>query len=123
MTVSPHSIGKDQTLTTAHALMRQHHIRHLPVLDGGSLVGVVSQRDLYLLETLDEVDLDEVTVEEAMSQEVYCVTPTTTLREVAEQLIEHKYGCAIVMQGRTAAGIFTTIDALQALLRYLPKQT
>ena len=52
MTESPHSIGANQTLATAHEMMRAHQIRHLPVLRAGKLVGIVSQRDLYLVETL-----------------------------------------------------------------------
>jgi acetoin utilization protein AcuB len=46
MTRSPLTIGQDQPLAAAHRMMREHRVRHLPVLDGGMLVGVVSQRDL-----------------------------------------------------------------------------
>ena len=65
MTRAPHTIGYHQTLATAHRMMRELSIRHLPVLDGGKLVGILSQRDLHFIETLKDVDPDEVPVSEA----------------------------------------------------------
>jgi acetoin utilization protein AcuB len=47
MTTSPHTVGQDQKLSQAHKIMRAHEIRHLPVLQGGKLVGVLSDRDLH----------------------------------------------------------------------------
>jgi acetoin utilization protein AcuB len=55
MTPTPHTIGQEQTLQVAHDVMREHGVRHLPVLEGGKLVGLLSQRDLHLVETLREV--------------------------------------------------------------------
>jgi acetoin utilization protein AcuB len=52
MTVSPVVIASDRTLADAHRLMRERGFRHLPVVDDGRLVGLVSPRDLYLLESL-----------------------------------------------------------------------
>jgi acetoin utilization protein AcuB len=115
MTTSPHSIGREQTLGRAHAVMRQHGIRHLPVLDGGVLVGLLSLRDAHLLETLKDVDVQKVTVEEAMTSVVYAVSPEAPLDEVASAMAEHKYGCAVVMQNHHVVGIFTTVDACAAL--------
>ncbi|HJL14340.1 MAG TPA: CBS domain-containing protein [Sandaracinaceae bacterium LLY-WYZ-13_1] len=115
MTESPHTIGKDQTLDKASEVMREGGIRHLPVLDGGQLLGIVSTRDVYLIETLQDVDPAKVTVEEAMSAEPYAVSPDTPLKEVAETMAEHKYGAAVVMEGRKVVGIFTTVDACRVL--------
>ncbi len=115
MTEAPHSIGVNQPLATAHEMMRAHHIRHLPVLRSGKLVGIVSQRDLYLVETLREVDPKSVSVEEAMSQSTYCVTPRTSLSRVAATMATKKYGCAVVMEGGEVVGMFTAVDALRAL--------
>ena len=70
MSTSPQSIGADQPLSRAHALMREHGIRHLPVLTGGKLVGMLTQRDLHLVESLKNVDPEEVLVEDAMSSEI-----------------------------------------------------
>ena len=119
MTASPHTIGKDQTLEAASQVMREHKIRHLPVLEGGQLLGILSTRDVYLIEALDDVDESLVTVEEAMSAEPYSVAPDESLKVVAEAMAEHKYGAAVVMEGRQVTGIFTTIDALRALAERL----
>jgi len=115
MTTSPYSIGKDQTLERAHEVMRTHHIRHLPVLEGGRLVGIVTERDLHLVETLRDVDASKVTVEDAMSNHVYAVEPETGLDVVAETMAEHKYGSAVVIQNDKVVCIFTTNDACHAL--------
>ncbi len=115
MTTSPHSIGREQTLAVAHQMMTEHGFRHLPVLEGGRLVGVVSQRDLHLVEALRDVDPAKVTVEEAMTTEVYAVSPDAPLDEVAAEMAEHKYGCTIVMQNAHVVGVFTTVDACKAL--------
>jgi acetoin utilization protein AcuB len=115
MTVSPHSIGREQPLSEAHKLMRTHDIRHLPVLDGGRLVGVLSERDLALIESLGDVSPSTVSVEEAMSSNVYSVHPETALDEVVLEMASQKYGSAIVMQNAKVVGIFTTVDACRAL--------
>lgn len=115
MSESPHTVGRDQSLSAASEMMREHQCRHLPVLHGGQLVGILSDRDVYLLETLQDVDETKVTVEEAMTQEVYSVAPDAALKAVVDEMASHKYGAAVVMVGKTVTGIFTTIDALRAL--------
>ena len=115
MTPGPQSIGQEQSLAQAHRLMRDHHIRHLPVLHGGKLVGVLSDRDLHLIETLRDVDPEEVTVEEAMSPTVYTVSPRAPLDGVVREMAHHKYGCAVIEDHGKVVGVFTTIDALRAL--------
>ena len=115
MTTSPHTIGVDQKLTQAHRLMREHHIRHLPVLDGGALAGVITDRDLHLIETLRDVDPEKVTVEDAMTASVYSVSPDAPLDEVSKEMAEHKYGCAIVLDHGKVVGVFTTTDGMRAL--------
>jgi acetoin utilization protein AcuB len=115
MTANPVVISSDRTLAEAHRLMRDKKIRHLPVVDDGRLVGVVSQRDLYLLETLHTVSPDAERVREAMTAEPYTVAPDAALEQVALQMAEHKYGSAIVLERGVVVGLFTTVDALRAL--------
>jgi acetoin utilization protein AcuB len=119
MTTSPHSVGQEQTLAVAHGIMREHRIRHLPVLHGGRLVGMLTERDLHLVETLKDVDPTKVTVEDAMSTQVYSVEPDTGLDVVAQEMAEHKYGSAVVMQNQKVVGIFTTVDACASLAELL----
>jgi acetoin utilization protein AcuB len=115
MTPSPHTIGRGQTLSAALERMRAFDVRHLPVLDGGRIVGVLSQRDVLFVETLRDVEPSKVTVEDAMSTEVYAVSPQTALFDVVQEMHEHKYGCVVVVDGAHVVGIFTSIDALRAL--------
>ncbi len=119
MTTGPHSIGQDQPMAEAHRMMREHRFRHLPVLVAGKIVGLLSDRDLHLIETLRDVDPKKVTVEEAMTADPYTVSPDTPLDEVVSTMAEHKYGCAVVAQNHKLVGIFTTVDACRAFAELL----
>ena len=115
MTVNPAVISSRRTLSEAHQTMRELGVRHLPVVDAGRLVGLVSQRDLYLLETLRGVDATSETVEEAMTPEPYTVPPDASIEEAAREMAQHRYGSAVVVDGGAVVGIFTSVDGLRAL--------
>ncbi len=115
MTTSPHTIGAEQTITMASKLMADHKIRHLPVLHGGKVVGLLSRRDINMIETLKDVDPNVVTVEDAMSGNPYVTDAETLITEVCSTMAEHKYGSAIVTQANKVVGIFTTVDACRVL--------
>lgn len=119
MTPAPITIGRAQSLSEAARKMHEHHVRHLPVLEGGYLFGILSERDIDLVEALPDVDPDKVTVEEAMTQDPYTVRPETPVREVAAAMAEHKFGTAVIMQEGRVVGIFTTVDALRMLAALL----
>jgi len=119
MTHNPHTIGREQTLEVAHRVMREHRVRHLPVLEGGKLVGLVSQRDLHLIETLRDVDPAATTVEEAMTMDVYVAAPSTPLADAVLVMAENKYGSVVVVDRAKIVGVFTTIDDLNALTQLL----
>ena len=122
MTEAPHTIGHDQTLAAAHRMMHKHSIRHLPVLDAGKLVGILSLRDLHFIETLKDIDQEQVQVSEAMSPDVFAIGPRSSLRKVAAEMAEQRYGSAIVIDNGRVVGIFTTVDALTALSSLLDEQ-
>lgn len=115
MSKTPHTIGAEQTLSMAHDLMRKHGIRHLPVLHGKKPVGMVSLRDLHLVETLSDVDPEKVAVEDAMTTDLYTVGPDTPLSEVAKEMVTRKLGSALVIDEKQVVGLFTTTDALRIL--------
>jgi acetoin utilization protein AcuB len=115
MTRAPHTVGIDQTLSVAHRIMRDHDLRHLPVLASGKLVGLVTERDLALVEALRRLDIDQTTVEKAMTRDPYTVTPDTPVVEVARRMAACRHGSVVVLDGDVVAGIFTTVDALLAL--------
>lgn len=119
MTTNPHTIGADQTLTHAHDVLREHKIRHLPVLRGGRLAGIITQRDIALVEGLRDVDPNLILVEDAMNQEIYTVTPDAPLDEVVSEMAAHKYGSAVVMQNSKVVGIFTAVDVCTTLAELL----
>ncbi|HTV17823.1 MAG TPA: CBS domain-containing protein [Polyangiaceae bacterium] len=119
MTAAPHSIGSEQTIATASLMMNDHHIRHLPVLHGGRLLGILTDRDIKLIETFRDVDPTKIRVDEAMTERPYSVSPEAALDEVVETMAANKYGSAVVMQNQKVVGIFTTVDACQALAELL----
>jgi len=119
MTAAPHSIGMDQSLDLAAERMSQLGVRHLPVLDGGQLVGLVSERDIALLRSVAPERAVELSVEEAMSAVPYCVEPATPLGDVARHMALRKLGSAVVAEHGRVLGVFTTTDALQVLAALL----
>ncbi len=115
MTSSVFTISSDRTLQDAHQLMREHKIRHLPVLRAGALVGLVTERDLSFVESLKDVDPSKTRVDDAMSQDVFSVSPDASLAEVCRRMAKEKLGSAVILEGRKVVGIFTAIDALRTL--------
>ena len=115
MSPSPYTIDEDEPIVAAHVLMRDRQIRHLPVVRGEKLVGMLSMRDLYLMQSLKDVDLETVPVKEVMSTEPYSVQVGASLREVAIKMNAHKYGSTVVKDGTKIVGLFTTVDAMRVL--------
>lgn len=114
MTTLPHTIGVEQSLTKAGKMMAEYRVRHLPVLQGGDLIGILSDRDVRLVESFRDVDPDKVTVQEAFSPDPYIVSPNASLSEVCSEMSRKKYGCVLVCDNKNLVGIFTWIDALNA---------
>ena len=110
LTVSPL-----QTLAEAVRLMRLHEVRHLPVVADGRVVGVVSQRDVYLVQSLDPTQPSAILVEEAMTSPPYLVEPETPVDRVAREMVRRRIGSAVVARDGRLLGLFTTSDALLAL--------
>lgn len=119
MTTFPHTIGVDQPLAKAGKMMAEYQVRHLPVLSAGKLIGILSDRDVKLVESFKDVDPDKVVVEEAYSPDPYITTPDANLAEVCDKMAAHKYGCALVCDNHKLVGIFTWVDALNALSELL----
>lgn len=115
MTEQPVTVGRQQTLAVAHEMMRENRCRHLPVLEHGELVGVLTQRDLYFLETIAGVDMATDKVDDAMSSDAYAVGPDVGVQDVCAEMSRNKYGCAVVIERDRVIGIFTATDALAVL--------
>lgn len=111
-------VAPKQPLAEAARLMRLHGIRHLPVIQQGKLVGILSQRDVHLLETLRDVEPGNVLVEEAMVRDLYTVEPDEPIDRVAQHMADRRIGTAVVAHGDRLLGLFTTTDALCALAAF-----
>ena|SRR5579864_7232127 len=117
MTPFPHSIGVDAPLEDAHKLMREHGFRHLPVMSGGEIVGVLTDRDIKLVLGPDfgRSDESELRVRDAYVESPCVVPASTPLAKVARVMAENRIGSAIITKHGKLVGIFTVTDACHAL--------
>lgn len=128
MTVDPLVLAVDETLLVAEMFMRLAHIRHLPVVDGSRVVGLVTHRDLLAAATgqlaSERADGDEtaVQVKEIMREGVRTVESTTDARKAIDLMIDHKYGCLPVTQDGHLVGIVTEADFLKFARRCLDQE-
>jgi acetoin utilization protein AcuB len=126
MTTHPATVTTKATIAEALDLMRALDIRHVPVVENGALVGMLSDRDLAYLDVGASLTNEgaarlrrELTtpVVRAMSSDVICVEPETDLSDVVALLLEHKIGAIPVVHPDTRAvvGIVSYIDVLRAV--------
>ena len=119
MTPFPHAVSVHDTAMHAHEAMREHKVRHLPVKDQHTLVGIISERDLR---ACDESDLQHRTVAEFFTGHPYTVDVETPLDNVLSAMAEMHIGAALVVHKEHLAGIFTTTDACRWFAAYLHEQ-
>lgn len=121
VTVSP-----GDSFRTAMTLIRQKGIRHLPVVDGKRLVGIVTDRDLRQASpsaatslSIHELHylLEKLTVQHIMTSQVVTVRPEQTVEEAAMLLLGHRIGGLPVVRDGELVGIITESDILQAFLQ------
>ena len=115
MTALPHSIGSDQSVAVAKKMLHEYRIRHLPVREGGNLIGIVSERDLWFALKDEKTEPEQLKIKDVFTPEPYSVTPETTVVEVAHAMAEQGIGCVLVVQQGQLVGIFTTVDACRLL--------
>jgi len=126
MTPNPMTIRSQATVAEAWDLMGEMEIRHLPVVDDGTLVGMLSDRDLGRLdvtrmlvaEGADALRQELATpVAKLMSLDVIAAEPETELGDIVDVLVEHKVGALPVVHPdtRELVGIISYVDVLRAL--------
>jgi len=117
MTPFPHSIDVDAPLEDAHKLMRRRRFRHLPVISGGEIVGVLTDRDIKLVLGPDfgSPDERELRVRDAYVERPCVVPASTPVAKVARVMAQNRIGSAIVTKHGKLVGIFTVTDACRAL--------
>lgn len=118
----PVTASEDMTIDELRDLMARHAIRHLPVVDGRKVVGIISERDVRLVSGLTVAEKLQVRAGDLMSREPVIVDARTSLEDVAQVMIEKKIGSVIVEDKEDGLlGIFTATDALNALIELIGK--
>lgn len=112
MTQHPVTVSPQDTLATAQQKMTAGHFRRLPVVHDGTLVGILTDRDVRR-----HVGVEERTrVGAAMTETPLTVSPLTTAEEAVQLMLRHQVGGLPVVENGKVVGILTTSDVLQAFL-------
>ncbi len=121
MTSNPQTLSPQDTLLDADLLVRRAGIRHLPVVEDGRLVGLITERDVrrYAPSILDSTPeeynriFESTKIATVMTKEVTTIAPSAPLAEAANMLVAQHRGCLPVMDGETLVGIVTRRDLLR----------
>ncbi|NER17761.1 CBS domain-containing protein [Spongiivirga citrea] len=126
MTSKVITLTKNDTLGRAEQLFKENHIRHIPVVRGTQVIGMLSYTDLLRISFADAVDEDEqevdtivynmFTIEQVMAKNLTSVSSTTTIKEVAEILSKKEFHALPVVDKDELVGIVTTTDLINYLL-------
>lgn len=113
-------------LTKAELLFKKNKIRHIPVVNGNKIVGMLSYTDLLRISFVDAVDDDAeivdttvynmFTVEQVMAKNLIIISPDTTIKEAAEILSKKEFHALPVCLGDLLVGIVTTTDLIKYLI-------
>ena len=113
-------------LTKAESLFKKHHIRHIPVVSGNAIVGMLSYTDLLRISFVDAVFDDEeivdatvynmFSIDQVMAKNLIKVSPDTTIKEVAEILSQKEFHALPVVLDELLVGMVTTTDLIKYLI-------
>jgi acetoin utilization protein AcuB len=119
------TITKDERMTTARKIMKEKNIRHLPVVDGKRLIGLVTNMDIRKAEASPATSLeirelhyllDKLTVGEIMTRNVITISPDISVEEATTLLHDNKIGCLPVVEDGTLVGMLTENDVMEILI-------
>jgi acetoin utilization protein AcuB len=121
MTPFPWKVRLDDPLSQATAVMRERNIRHLPVTDGDQLVGIITERDIRLVENAvrDSRKSATLKVRDACVIDAYVVDLSVPLDRVLAEMAERHIGSALVLKRGKLVGIFTSSDVCHHFGRFL----
>lgn len=113
-------------LSYAESLFKKHKIRHLPVVEGELIVGMLSYNDLMRISFVDSTDdegetvettvYDMFSIESVMTKKVVSVSPETSIKNVAEIFTQREFHALPVVKNDNLVGIVTTTDVVRYLL-------
>lgn len=120
MTREVETLTPETTAAEALALCRDRRIRHLPVVEDGRLVGIVSDRSLRaatpaLGDPSRAEALQSIRVEDVMTRDVSIAHPDDPIEQAANEMREKRIGCLPVVEHEEMVGIITTSDVMEAL--------
>jgi len=115
MTPFPYFIAPSASLAEADSLMAEHNVHHLPVIDEGDIVGMLSMRDMLKAVRLGESlsDKHDILVSDVINHRPYMVDVNDPLPQVLLAMSDKHIGSVIVLKEGELVGIFTTNDALR----------
>jgi acetoin utilization protein AcuB len=125
MTRNPKTVSPDDPLSFAAGILREHRFHHLPVVQDGRLVGILSDTDLRnatftaIPSQGDGGPAGDRPVREAMRTEVWSVTPEDSVEDALLILAREKFGALPVLSGDRLVGIITRADLLNAFVDLL----
>jgi acetoin utilization protein AcuB len=118
MTRSPHTINFDVTVALAREIMQEKNVRHLPVVQDGKLVGLLSERNVKAV--LLSPEGEKFLVKDVMTPDAFVVSESADLSQVLDEMAQERYGSAIIQDEQgNVTGIFTTVDACRCLSNVL----
>lgn len=123
-TPDPVTVAETTAIGELRELMDQHGVRHLPVLRDGEVVGVISERDVRLVQGLSLDEQRQIRAQDLMADDLFVVHASTLLDEVAMEMVSRRVGSAIVRdEDGDFLGIFTLTDALNALVEVVRNES
>ncbi len=126
MTKDVITLNTTDSLETAERLFKRHHIRHIPVVKGKTIIGMLSYTDLLRISFADAVDEHEeyvdtvvynmFSIEQVMAKNLVSVGSKTTVKEVAQILAKREFHALPIVDENKLVGIVTTTDLINFLL-------
>jgi CBS domain-containing membrane protein len=126
MTKDVIKLNLNDELTKAEGLFKKHKIRHIPVVDGTKIIGMLSYSDLLRIsfadavfddEEIDTVVYDMFDIHQVMTKNIVVVSKETTIKQAAEILAEREFHALPVVDDGHLVGILTTTDLIKFLLK------
>lgn len=111
----PEEIDRRESLASAIECMRGRHVRHLPVMDGPEVYGILSRQDVEDAWLRYGAATGAQAVGDVCSRDVLRVAPVATIPDVARQMVARGVTSALVVDDGMLVGIFTSVDALRML--------